>query len=43
MNKVLQYYKDVKNLEKNIDMEKLHGYSKSVLENEKVFEMLEKL
>lgn len=43
MNKVLQYYKNVKDLEKSIDMEKLYGYSKSVLENEKVFEMLEKL
>ncbi len=43
MNKILQYYKNVKDLEKNIDMEKLYGYSKSVLENEKVFQMLEKL
>lgn len=43
INKVLQYYKNVKDLEKNIDMERLYNYSKSNLENEKVFEYLEKL
>jgi len=43
MNKTLQYYKNVKDIEKNIDMERLYNYSKGILENEKVFEMLEKL
>lgn len=43
MNKTLQYYKDTQNLTKNIDMERLYSYTKGVLENEKVFEMLEKL
>jgi trigger factor len=43
MNKTLQYYKNVKDMEKNIDMERLYKYSKGVLENEKVFEYLEKL
>lgn len=43
MNKTLQYYKNVKDFEKNIDMERLYNYSKSILENEKVFEMLEKM
>ncbi len=43
MNKTLQYYKNVKNAEKNIDMERLYNYSKNILENEKVFEYLEKL
>jgi len=43
MNKTLQYYKNVKDMEKNIDMEGLYTYSKGVLENEKVFEYLEKI
>jgi len=43
INKTLQYYKNVKDMQKNIDMEGLYTYSKSVLENEKVFEYLEKL
>lgn len=43
MNKTLQYYKNVKNLEKNIDLGRLYNYTKGVLENEKVFEFLEKL
>lgn len=43
MNKTLQYYKNVKNLEKNIDMERLYNYTKGILENEKVFEFLEQL
>ena len=43
MNKTLQYYKGVKDIEKNIDMERLYNFSKGVLENEKVFEYLEKL
>jgi len=43
MNKTLAYYKQVKDAEKNIDMERLYSYSKNTLENEKVFEYLEKL
>lgn len=43
MNKTLQYYKKVKDIEKNIDMERLYNYTKSMMENEKVFEFLEKL
>jgi trigger factor len=43
MNKTIQYYKGVKDMEKNIDTERLYNYSKGMLENEKVFEFLEKL
>ncbi len=43
MNKTMQYYKKVKEAEKNIDMKRLYNYSKVVLENEKVFTYLEKL
>jgi len=43
MNKVLQYYKNVKDIEKNIDMERLYEYCKGIVENEKVFKMLEQL
>ncbi len=43
MNKTLQYYKNVKDFEKNIGMERLYSYTKGVMENERVFEMLEKL
>jgi len=42
MNKTLQYYKKVKDLDKNIDMERLYNYTKNVLENEKLFDLLEK-
>jgi trigger factor len=43
MNKVLKHYENVKDFKKNIDMERLYNYSRGVLENEKVFEMLENL
>ena len=43
MNKIMQYYKNVKDIEKNIDTERLYNYCKGNLENEKVFEYLEKL
>lgn len=43
MNKTLQYYKNVKNLEKNINMGKLYNYTKGVLMNEEVFKWLESL
>lgn len=42
-NKTLQYYKKVKDAEKNIDMERLYNYTKGVLENDKLFEYLGKL
>jgi trigger factor len=43
MNKTLQYYKNVKDFEKTVDMKRLYDYVKGTLENDKVFEMLEKL
>jgi len=43
MNKTLQFYKNVKNTEKNIDMERLYNYTKGMLVNEEVFQMLEKI
>ncbi|MDP1883771.1 MAG: trigger factor [Candidatus Moranbacteria bacterium] len=43
MNKTVQYYKNVKDFDKNIDMERLYSYTKGVLENEAVFKMLEKI
>lgn len=43
MNKSLRRYKGVKDLEKNIDTERLYNYTKGMLENEKVFEFLKKL
>lgn len=43
MNKTLQYYKNVKNLEKNIDTKALYNYTKGVLINEEVFKFLESI
>ncbi len=43
MNKVIAYYKNMGSLEKNIDMERLYNYTKGVLLNEKVFQLLESL
>lgn len=43
MNKTMQYYKNVKDLEKNINMEKLYKYIEGMLTNEEVFKMLEKI
>ena len=43
MNKTLQYYKNVKDLEKNIDMERLYAFAKGTLENEKVMKFFEEL
>lgn len=43
MNKTLQYYKNIKDFEKNIDMERLYSYTKGVLENEDVFKRLERI
>jgi trigger factor len=43
MNKTMQYYKNVKDMEKNIDMERLYNYTKGTLENEKLFQSFETL
>jgi trigger factor len=43
MNKTLQQYKNIKDIEKNIDMERLYNATRGQLRNEKVFEFLEKL
>jgi len=43
MNKTVKYYKNVKDFDKNIDMERLYSYTKGVLENEEVFKRLEKI
>lgn len=43
MNKTLQQYKHLKDAEKNIDLTRLYNYVKSMMQNEKVFEFLEKL
>lgn len=43
MNKTLAQYRSVKDIEKNIDMEKLYTYVKGKLSNDKVFELLEKM
>lgn len=43
MNKTLQFYKSVKNVEKDIDMERLYNYTKGMLQNEEVFKLLEKV
>lgn len=43
MNKTLQYYKNTKDFAKNIDMARLYNYTKGVLENERIFQMLEKM
>jgi trigger factor len=43
MNKALQYYKDVKDIEKNLDMERLYAAVAGQLKNEKVLTWLETL
>ena len=43
MNKALRYSENTKDLKKNIDMERLYNYTKEILENKRVFEILEKL
>lgn len=43
MNKIMQSYKNIKDIEKNIDMERLYNYVKGNLTNEKVFKYLENL
>jgi len=41
MNRVLQYYRNVKQVEKDVDLGRLHQYSTGRLRNEKVLEYLE--
>ncbi|HDH07455.1 MAG TPA: trigger factor, partial [Candidatus Moranbacteria bacterium] len=43
MNKTLQQYKNVKDLEKNVDTARLYNYVKGILTNEEVFRYLERL
>jgi trigger factor len=43
MNKTMQYYKDVKDAKKNIDMKRLYDYTKAILQSEAVFKELEKI
>jgi trigger factor len=43
MNKTLQYYHNVKDVEKKLDMDQLYRYIKGTLINEEVFKMLEKI
>lgn len=43
MNKTLQHYKDTKDIEKNIDMERLYSAARGQLRNEKTFVWLESL
>lgn len=43
MNKTLQYYKKMKDAEKNIDMGRLYNYIKETLTHQEVFNVLEKL
>ena len=43
MNRALQYYRSIKQAEKDIDLERLHAYSKGRIRNEKVLEYLEGL
>lgn len=42
INQDLKQYPNVEEVEKNIDFEKLKEYTKNILKNEKVFELLEK-
>ncbi|HBB36790.1 MAG: Trigger factor [Candidatus Moranbacteria bacterium GW2011_GWC1_45_18] len=43
MNKTLAYFKGQRDMERNVDMERLYDYVKGTLTNQKVFEFLEKL
>jgi len=42
INKVLKHYPNVKEAEKNIDLEALKEYTKGVIRNKKVFQLLER-
>ncbi len=43
MNKTLQFYKNEKQVEDNIDMQRLYNYTKEALLNEEVLKLLEKM
>lgn len=43
MNKTLAQYKQIKDVEKNIDLARLYNYVKGMMQNEKVLEILEKI
>ncbi|TAK96579.1 trigger factor [Patescibacteria group bacterium] len=43
MNKTLQRFKKVKHVEKDLDMQRLYTYTRSVLANQKLLEQLEKM
>ena len=43
MNKTLSQYKKIKDVEKNVDLEKLYRYIKGMKQNEKVLKMLEEI
>ncbi len=43
MNKTLAMYKGVQDIEKNIDMGQLYEYTKGVMRNDRVFDMMEKM
>ncbi len=43
MNRALQYYRSLKQVEKDVDLARLHQFSKGRLRNEKVLEFLEGL
>jgi trigger factor len=43
MNRTMQYYKGVADMEKKVDLEKLYAFVKGKLQNEKVFEALLKM
>ena len=43
MNKAMQYYKNVKDIEKNMDLERLYHAIEGQLRNEKVLAWLETL
>lgn len=42
INQDLKYYPNIEEVEKNIDLEKLKEYTRNIIKNEKVFELLEK-
>jgi len=43
MNKTLQYYKNIQDVEKNLDLSRLYEYVRASLRNEEVFKFLEKI
>lgn len=43
MNKTLAQYKKIKDVEKNVDLQKLYNYIRGMMQNEKALEMLENM